>query len=143
MSAADELLVSTPQGVSGKIYQQPNGDYVFRYSDSSSASIAVSMTMPPRRDDFVSRTFIRFFQMNLPEGYVLEQLRNRLAKVATVKAILDFAKRCHVSDPKSRIQAILQAVEGTLLHHQELTEQAPDIAAAIRASAAPFEQSFG
>ncbi|WP_249744382.1 type II toxin-antitoxin system HipA family toxin [Pseudomonas sp. SORT22] len=88
MSAADELLVSTPQGVSGKIYQQPNGDYVFRYSDSSSASIAVSMTMPPRRDDFVSRDLHPIFQMNLPEGYVLEQLRNRLAKVATVNPML-------------------------------------------------------
>lgn len=88
MSAANELLVATPQGVSGQIFQHPNGDYAFRYADTASASIAVSMTMPPRREEYVSRDLHPIFQMNLPEGYVLEQLRNRLAKVATVNPML-------------------------------------------------------
>ncbi|MFQ6574705.1 type II toxin-antitoxin system HipA family toxin [Pseudomonas sp. UM16] len=88
MSAIDELLVSTAQGISGQIFQSPDSDYVFRYSTATSASIAVSMTMPPRREEYRSRELHPIFQMNLPEGYVLEQLRNRLAKVTTVNPML-------------------------------------------------------
>lgn len=58
-----------------------DGDYLFRYQDDASARAAISLLMPVRLDDYRRRELHPIFQMNLPEGYVLEQLRNRLAKL--------------------------------------------------------------
>jgi len=74
------LRVATPAGESGALVAQ-DGDYLFRYQDSASARAAISLLMPVRLDDYRRRELHPIFQMNLPEGYVLEQLRNRLAKL--------------------------------------------------------------
>ncbi|MDT3722329.1 type II toxin-antitoxin system HipA family toxin [Pseudomonas oryzihabitans] len=74
------LRVATPSGESGALVSQ-DGDYLFRYQDEASAQAAVSLLMPVRLDDYRRRELHPIFQMNLPEGYVLEQLRNRLAKL--------------------------------------------------------------
>ena len=68
---------------------------------------------------------------------------NQKSIFASRLSILAFGKRCLVDDPRRRIQQLLQAVEGTLLHELELVEAAPDVAAAIRRCALPYEQSFG
>lgn len=94
------------------------GDYVFRY-DGIEPSRCVSLTMPPRRPDYFQRELHPLFQMNLPEGYLLEQLKFRLAKLVKVDPML------------------------TLLHQQALVERAPEVAQAIRKSAQPFEMTFG
>jgi len=74
------LGVATPSGDSGILVAQ-GGDYLFRYREDASAPTAISLLMPVRLDDYRHRELHPIFQMNLPEGYVLEQLRNRLAKL--------------------------------------------------------------
>lgn len=46
------------------------------------------LLMPVRLEEYRHRELHPIFQMNLPEGYVLEQLRNRLAKVVNVDPML-------------------------------------------------------
>ncbi len=81
------LKVVTPEGQSGKIVHSA-GDYFFRYHEDAKAQAAVSLLMPARLDEYRHRELHPIFQMNLPEGYELEQLRNRLAKFANVDPML-------------------------------------------------------
>ena len=81
------LRVHTPQGKSGSVLMSAN-DYLFRYGDNLRAQTAVSLTMPVRAEEYRRRELHPIFQMNLPEGYVLEQLRNRLAKTVKVDPML-------------------------------------------------------
>lgn len=81
------LRVHTPQGESGSVLMSAD-DYLFRYSDNAQATSAVSLTMPVRAEEYRRRELHPIFQMNLPEGYVLEQLRNRLAKIVKVDPML-------------------------------------------------------
>ncbi|MEO4046500.1 type II toxin-antitoxin system HipA family toxin [Pseudomonas sp. CAU 1711] len=81
------LQVSTPEGDSGKILTSA-GDYLFRYHEGARAQAAISLLMPVRLDEYRHRELHPIFQMNLPEGYVLEQLRNRLAKLVSVDPTL-------------------------------------------------------
>jgi len=81
------LRVTTPEGSSGKILGS-GGDYLLRYHEDAKAQTAISLLMPVRLDEYRHRGLHPIFQMNLPEGYVLEQLRNRLAKVANVDPML-------------------------------------------------------
>lgn len=110
---ATVLQVTTPQGQSGKVVSSA-GDYLFRYHDDSKAQAAISLLMPVRLDEYRHRELHPIFQMNLPEGYVLEQLRNRLAKVTNVNPMLLLALsgssapigRVAVSSPE--VDALLQ-----------------------------------
>lgn len=81
------LRVHTPQGESGSVLVSAD-DYLFRYSDKANAQSAISLSMPVRVDEYRRRDLHPIFQMNLPEGYVLEQLRNRLAKTVKVDPML-------------------------------------------------------
>lgn len=81
------LQVSTPEGGSGRIFSR-GGDYLFRYDESAPAQAAISLLMPVRIEEYRHRDLHPIFQMNLPEGYVLEQLRNRLAKLVNVDPML-------------------------------------------------------
>ena len=81
------LRVHTPQGESGSVLMSAD-DYLFRYSDKALAQSAVSLAMPVRTEEYRRRELHPIFQMNLPEGYVLEQLRNRLAKTVKVDPML-------------------------------------------------------
>lgn len=81
------LRVHTPQGDSGSVRVGAE-DYLFRYSDEAKAASAISLSMPVRADEYRRRDLHPIFQMNLPEGYVLEQLRNRLAKTVRVDPML-------------------------------------------------------
>ncbi|KAF1030041.1 MAG: hypothetical protein GAK37_01503 [Pseudomonas sp.] len=82
------LGVHTPQGTSGRVFIAANGDYLFRYADDAIAQSAVSLLMPVRAEEYRRRDLHPIFQMNLPEGYVLEQLKNRLAKTVKVDPML-------------------------------------------------------
>lgn len=81
------LKVSTPQGASGRVFTSGD-DYLFRYHEETTAATAISLLMPLRHDEYRHRELMPIFQMNLPEGYVLEQLRNRLAKIVKVDPML-------------------------------------------------------
>lgn len=76
------IRVETPQGISG-ILSKEKDDYVFGYGSDAAPSVAISLNMPVRAKQYVQKELHPIFQMNLPEGYMLEELRNRLAK--TVK----------------------------------------------------------
>lgn len=110
------LRVATPGGESGKIFNSA-GDYVFRYHESADAHAAISLLMPVRLDDYRHRDLHPIFQMNLPEGYVLEQLHNRLAKVANVDPMLLLALSGS-SSPIGRV-AVSSAEVDALLRRQQ------------------------
>jgi serine/threonine-protein kinase HipA len=81
-----QARVLTPQGPSGDLHADTDG-YDFRYTGST-PDIAISLTMPARRDAYRSRELSPIFQQSLPEGFVLEQLRLRLAKVTRLDPML-------------------------------------------------------
>ncbi len=55
--------------------------FLFTYADGVAAADAVSLTMPVVRDPYDSMTIVHpVFEMNLPEGSLLEQLTLRFAK---------------------------------------------------------------
>ena len=84
---ADRLRVVTPQGQSG-LLASVTGSYVFAYLAEAAKSAEISLLMPLRVEQYSARELHPIFQMNLPEGYVLESLRNRFAKVAVVDPML-------------------------------------------------------
>jgi serine/threonine-protein kinase HipA len=58
-------------------------EYVFTYDYAAEAPIAqVSLTMPVRLESWNSRDLHPVFQMNLPEGALLDAIRRAIAKVA-------------------------------------------------------------
>lgn len=109
------LNVSTPEGKSGRVFTSA-ADFVFRYDVDAPPGSAISLSMPVRLDDFRRRDLHPVFQMNLPEGYVLEQLRNRLAKTINVDPFLLLALSSS-SSPIGRVQVRSEAVD-TLLGEQ-------------------------
>jgi HipA-like protein len=57
------------------------GEFLFEYASSCPKKNAVSLTMPVVRDQYDSmNTVPPIFEMNLPEGALLEKLRLRFAK---------------------------------------------------------------
>jgi len=80
------LDVSTPQGPSG-VLSKETGKFFFGYGRAA-ASAAISLTMPVRVSQYVWPALHPVFQMNLPEGFMLEALRNRFAKVMTLDPML-------------------------------------------------------
>lgn len=62
---------------------------------------------------------------------------------ASRQGLLDFAQVCGVERPEEVICVQLQALEQVLARTVDLSEQAPNVVAAIRQSAEPFVQTFG
>lgn len=121
------LRVATPQGDSGKIITSA-GDYLFRYHEEAKAQAAISLLMPVRLDEYRQRELHPIFQMNLPEGYVLEQLRNRLAKVANVDPMLLLALSGS-SSPIGRVAVSSPEVDALLRRQQFPGEKLDEILA--------------
>ena len=104
----DTLIVHTPQGHSGRLFIGADQHYVLRYDPEVNPDCAISLLMPVRTEEYRRRELHPIFQMNLPEGFVLEQLRNRLAKTVNVDPMLLLALsgsyspigRVFVSTPK-------------------------------------------
>ncbi|MGB4117775.1 MAG: type II toxin-antitoxin system HipA family toxin [Polaromonas sp.] len=86
MKAATQLRVSTPQGAAGELTQERE-QFLFGYG-SANASAAVSLSMPIRKAQYAHATLHPIFQMNLPEGFLLEELQNRLAKIVNLDPML-------------------------------------------------------
>lgn len=83
---APAVLVNTPQGLAGRL--QREGDYVFTFDPQAGDLAAPALGMPRRIKPYVHTSLHPVFQMNLPEGYVLEQLRQRLAKTTGMDPLL-------------------------------------------------------
>ncbi len=80
------LHVHTPSGEAGVLAREQG--YVFSCSGHATPTEAVSLTMPVRLQAYERATLHPIFQMNLPEGYLLEKLRNRLAKTTGTDPLL-------------------------------------------------------
>jgi len=91
--AVVQAQVLTPQGVSGDLHHEA-GQYEFRYSGTT-PDVAISLTMPVRRDQYRATQLLPIFQQSLPEGFVLEQLRLRLAKLTQLDPMLLLALTGH------------------------------------------------
>jgi serine/threonine-protein kinase HipA len=112
----DQLLVGTPQGESG-VLAKSGGGYLFGYHAQASRSAEISLLMPHRIEQYSSRELHPIFQMNLPEGYVLERLRQRLAKATVVDPMLLLALtgreasigRVHVQAPAALMESLAPA----------------------------------
>ncbi len=79
--AKEPLAVWTagkPAGVLGEAER-----FVFTYHTDVQQSDAVSLTMPVRLESWTHRTLHPVFQMNLPEGALLEAIRSAIAKIAS------------------------------------------------------------
>lgn len=81
------LLVSTPQGLAGRLLRD-GGTYLFSFDPAASPAAAPALGMPLRARPYEHPSLHPVFQMNLPEGFVLEQLRNRLAKTSGLDPLL-------------------------------------------------------
>lgn len=103
------LEVSTPQGPSGLLSNE-GGAHLFGYAGVPAAA-AVSLTMPVRAAQYVYPALHPIFQMNLPEGFMLEQLRHRLAKTMVLDPLVLVALaggqapigRVHVHSPTLQV----------------------------------------
>ncbi len=83
---ATRLHVHTPSGEAGVLAHEQA--YVFSCSGHARPTEAVSLTMPVRLQAYERASLHPIFQMNLPEGYLLEKLRNRLAKTTGTDPLL-------------------------------------------------------
>lgn len=120
MKPLDRVRIVTPQGESGELSSTQGGDYLFRYGLDCDTQSQISLTMPLRDTAFTARNLHPVFQMNLPEGYVLERLRNRLAKTTPINPMLLIALTGSGS-PIGRISVKSAAIDQMLIH-----ERAPE-----------------
>jgi len=81
MTDTPSLAVWAADKRSGLLAREARKEYVFAYSPDAGAAAQVSLTMPVRLESWVSRDLHPVFQMNLPEGALLEAIRRAIAKV--------------------------------------------------------------
>jgi serine/threonine-protein kinase HipA len=81
MADVPQLTVWANEQVSGILAREVLYKYVFAYSPGVSDGAAVSLTMPVRLESWVSSELHPVFQMNLPEGALLETIRRAIAKI--------------------------------------------------------------
>jgi len=71
------LLVSTPQGDAGELHREAR--YVFNYTTADRAA-EVALGMPLRAQSYSSAVLPPIFEMNRPEGFLLQRLHEVLLK---------------------------------------------------------------
>jgi serine/threonine-protein kinase HipA len=71
------LQVTTPQGASGSL--QKESRFVFNYQ-TTDQKCEVSLLMPLRAESYSDGRLFSVFEMNRPEGYLLDYLRERFGK---------------------------------------------------------------
>jgi len=81
MMGVKSLSVWAGDGYSGVVAREAQSKYVFAYSVDSSIEEQVSLTMPLRLESWLSPGLHPIFQMNLPEGALLETIRRHIAKI--------------------------------------------------------------
>lgn len=72
-----KLNVETPEGHAGTLTKESR--YVFNYA-TTSRDAEVSLVMPLRAQSYTSGGLFSIFEMNRPEGYLLETIKKRFAK---------------------------------------------------------------
>ncbi len=77
--STDTLNVWIDQSCTGTLQREGRQKHVFAYKDE--AATAVSLTMPIRLESWAFPALHPIFQMNLPEGALLEAIRNSIAKI--------------------------------------------------------------
>ncbi|MDA8412857.1 MAG: type II toxin-antitoxin system HipA family toxin [Desulfobacteraceae bacterium] len=82
--SAQPLAVWAADSRAGLLDRTPDDrQYVFAYDQTvASPDVQVSLTMPVRLESWLSRELHPIFQMNLPEGALLEAIRRAIAKLA-------------------------------------------------------------
>jgi serine/threonine-protein kinase HipA len=90
----EHLRVRTPQGEAG-ILSRETDTYFFQYHPSIHPAAEISLAMPHRGEQYRSTQLFPLFEMNMPEGYVLEELRNRFAKAGRFDPMLLLALTGH------------------------------------------------
>jgi len=81
MPEVSSLAVWVAGKKAGLLACEKRNEYVFAYAPDVSTDAQVSLTMPVRLESWVSRDLHPIFQMNLPEGALLETIRRAIAKV--------------------------------------------------------------
>ena len=81
MPDVSSLAVWAANKRSGLLAREQRQEYVFAYSPDVGPDVQVSLTMPVRLQSWGSRELHPIFQMNLPEGALLEAIRRAIAKV--------------------------------------------------------------
>lgn len=81
MGAVSTLAVWAGEARSGILEGERGQKHIFAYSRDAGTEVEVSLTMPLRLESWVSRDLHPIFQMNLPEGALLEVIRRAISKV--------------------------------------------------------------
>jgi serine/threonine-protein kinase HipA len=81
MPETPALTVWAANQKSGILARENGPGYVFAYDAGADARAQVSLTMPVRLASWMSRDLHPVFQMNLPEGALLESIRRAVAKI--------------------------------------------------------------
>ena len=81
MAGIDSLAVWVGGMHAGLLRRERQHEYVFAYAPDAPSSAQVSLTMPVRLASWQSRDLHPIFQMNLPEGVLLEAIRRAIAKI--------------------------------------------------------------
>lgn len=96
------MRVHTPAGIAGLLAKEDV--YRFAYSAQRPPDTDISLTMPGRLQSYDSQQLHPIFQINMPEGYLLERLRNRLAKLTGADPLwLISAMSCETSIGRVRL----------------------------------------
>ena len=84
LSSPGAIAVWADTSRAGLLDRSPDQrQYVFSYAPNADSPYAqVSLTMPVRLESWLSREIHPVFQMNLPEGALLEAIRRAIAKLA-------------------------------------------------------------
>jgi serine/threonine-protein kinase HipA len=81
MTGVSSLAVWVANSRAGILERRSGHKYVFAYDPGAEDLLQVSLTMPVRLESWTSRDLHPVFQMNLPEGSLLEAIRRAIAKV--------------------------------------------------------------
>jgi serine/threonine-protein kinase HipA len=81
MPDISSLAVWASDKQAGLLARERRQEYVFAYTQDADSDAQVSLTMPVRLAHWTSRELHPIFQMNLPEGALLEAIRRAIAKV--------------------------------------------------------------
>lgn len=81
MTDFDSLAVWVANDRAGTVARADRRHHVFAYTPSAPQSLQVSLTMPVRLESWASRDLHPVFQMNLPEGALLDTIRRAVAKL--------------------------------------------------------------
>jgi len=89
MSSPLALEVATPDGFAGDLFwSERTRNYLFRYDRRAGHAHELCLSMPLRIDEYSSDQLHPIFQMNLPEGFLLDELKRRLSKIARLDPMM-------------------------------------------------------